>query len=392
VSGNVVQNPSLETNIGNPPVPTNWFQVAFGTGLQYSNTYVSGGAHLGTWSGRTEITAAPNAGSGAAWSMAQVPVSAGQTYTYSGWYKSSITSEVLAVFSSSTGVVGFQVLGNPAPAANWTQFTASLDVPAGTTLLNVYQNISTVGWVQVDDQALVLLPAGVDALSRPLISLTFDDGTIGHWNVAKPKLDAVGLKGTFYLITSYLTDGDPNQMTAAQAQALFADGMQLASHTVTHPHLNSLTATQRRAELQNSRTYLQNLIGQQVIDFASPYGEYNGPGVLADIVATYPGSHRTVESGTQGKQTTDFTRLKARQVLATTTVSQVNQWIADAKSRGQWLILVFHELRSNVNPSNPDDLYDITPTTFNAVVDAVKASGVTVKTVADARVEVAAQR
>ena len=387
MAGNLVANPSLEQ--ANGSVPASWVQVEFGPG-NATHTYVTGDAHTGSRSARTQYSSTPGGGSGAAWSFATVPASASQTYRYTGWFKSNTTSEVLTVYTLSNGNEAYQVLGLPGPAANWTEFTGTFTTPASTVGVNVYQNISTLGWVEVDDASLVLLDDS-EGFDRPLVSITFDDRVGTQWTYARPKLAATGLKATFYLTSGSVELGPFGRMTDAQVQQLVADGHHIGSHSVSHPDLvnDGLSAAQRAAELQNSRTTLQALTGQPVDDFASPYGSYNAT-VKAEIMARYS-SHRTVASGTNGLQTTDFGALKARMVLATTTADDVAAWIAEAQAQNSWLILVIHEIRPDLNPSNPDHLYDTSPTRFDAIMNTVVSSGVAVRTVADARVEVAAQ-
>ncbi|MGD9792223.1 MAG: Ig-like domain-containing protein, partial [Acidimicrobiia bacterium] len=76
--------------------------------------------------------------------------------------------------------------------------------------------------------------------TRPLVSLTFDDGWISHSTVAQPALDARSMKGTFYLLSDPTHPLDGNRfpyMSLAQLTGLRNAGMELAAHTIDHPHL-----------------------------------------------------------------------------------------------------------------------------------------------------------
>ncbi|MGE0307242.1 MAG: hypothetical protein AB7Q27_15960, partial [Acidimicrobiia bacterium] len=114
-----------------------------------------------------------------------------------------------------------------------------------------------------------------------------------------------------------------------------------------------------------------------ISNFASPYGEYFGAGVLDDIRSVY-GSHRTVESGFNYPRATDPYRLQVQNVLNTTSVDQVQSWVNQARSSNTWLILVFH------NIVDSPTTYDSSPSMFNAYLDRIASSGISVRTVRDA--------
>src|SRR5690606_22114350 len=98
-SSNLVPNPGVELGTSSP---SSWFQIEFGPG-DATHTWVSGGAHSGNRSVRTEYVNAPGAGSGAAWSFVEVPMGPNQPLLYKGWFKSNTTSEVLVVFTLANG-------------------------------------------------------------------------------------------------------------------------------------------------------------------------------------------------------------------------------------------------------------------------------------------------
>lgn len=67
--------------------------------------------------------------------------------------------------------------------------------------------------------------------ARGAVSLSFDDGMASHLALAIPALDAVGLKGTFYVNPS------PERwpQSAAPWQAAHQAGHEIGNHTVRHP-------------------------------------------------------------------------------------------------------------------------------------------------------------
>lgn len=159
--------------------------------------------------------------------------------------------------------------------------------------------------------------------------------------------------------------------------------MVIGSHPLSHPHLTTSNELAQLLQINLSKTILQTLTGKPVTSFASPYGDYNDA-VLAKIKAAY-GTHRTIDYGSNLPETTDLNRLKAKMVFNTTTVDDVQSWIDEAQLNGEWLILVFHDIYPT------PDTYDVSPEVFSDLIDVVKNSGVTVKTVKDAAAEVAPQ-
>jgi len=370
----LVPNPSLETVNGT--APASWNHDNWGT-LTAAYSYPSTGGHAGSRFVRVDVT---NYSSGdAKWYFNPVAVTPNSTYKFKDWYRSNATSQLVVEFTSSTGATTYQWMGDLGAASAWTQFSGSFTVPAGTVSATVYHLLFSAGWLETDDFSLTALPPG--GFTRGLVSLTFDDGWATHSTQALPKLNQFGMKGTFYVVSGFL--GQSGYMTNNQVLGLKAAGHEIASHTVSHPHLPTLTSAQQDAELNNSKTALQTLIGAPVPNFATPYGEYNAQ-VLDKIKAAYA-SHRTVLDGYNVKGDTDVYQLKVQNILNTTTLAQVQGWIDTAKAQNSWLILVYHNIVSN------PDTYDTTPAKLTQHLQAIQNSGLAVRTVQEALTEIVPQ-
>jgi len=77
---------------------------------------------------------------------------------------------------------------------------------------------------------------------KSAFTFTFDDGFSCDYDYIMPVLDSFGFKGTFFVITSVVTDDTPGIWrygTWKEFQGMSLDGHEIASHTVTHPdHLS----------------------------------------------------------------------------------------------------------------------------------------------------------
>ena len=77
---------------------------------------------------------------------------------------------------------------------------------------------------------------------KSAFSFSFDDGYLSHYTYARPVLDSSGFKGTFNIITSFVSDSLPGtwNLTWDLVRAMALEGHEIASHSVTHLHLDTL--------------------------------------------------------------------------------------------------------------------------------------------------------
>lgn len=126
---------------------------------------------------------------------------------------------------------------------------------------------AAVGAVRTLGEA-ALGPAGEDA-----ICLTFDDGWESDATIALPALAQVNFRGTFFITTGHV--GTPSFLTWAQVRDLADAGMEVGSHTCSHPDLTRLAPGDLRRELRESRADLEERLGRPVDTLSIPHGIYN---------------------------------------------------------------------------------------------------------------------
>jgi peptidoglycan/xylan/chitin deacetylase (PgdA/CDA1 family) len=83
------------------------------------------------------------------------------------------------------------------------------------------------------------------------VLLTFDDGYANNAEVALPILQQHGFPATLYVSTGLVNT--PGYLTWPQIHELSAAGWDIASHTVTHPHLSKLSHKAQREEILAAR-------------------------------------------------------------------------------------------------------------------------------------------
>jgi peptidoglycan/xylan/chitin deacetylase (PgdA/CDA1 family) len=107
---------------------------------------------------------------------------------------------------------------------------------------------------------------------RALVSLTFDDGTQDHADVAR-LLAGRGLSATFY-VSSNLIGSTPDYLTWDELAELAALGHEIGGHTSNHPDLTTLEPEAATEQVAGDRARLA-ASGLEPITFAYPYGAQN---------------------------------------------------------------------------------------------------------------------
>jgi peptidoglycan/xylan/chitin deacetylase (PgdA/CDA1 family) len=108
--------------------------------------------------------------------------------------------------------------------------------------------------------------------SRPVI-LTFDDGYADFYTTALPILRSHDFTAVAYVVSSFV--GQPGYMTATQVREADRSGMEIGSHSVTHPDLARMPIGAVRQQLSGSKDYLERLLGHPVMSFCYPSGRVN---------------------------------------------------------------------------------------------------------------------
>jgi peptidoglycan/xylan/chitin deacetylase (PgdA/CDA1 family) len=109
------------------------------------------------------------------------------------------------------------------------------------------------------------------ASGQPCVAITFDDGTSGHFAYALPELAARAMTATFFVTTSWV--GRPGYVTWDQLRAMRAAGMEIGSHTRSHPFLSELSRDRLWAELAGAREDLDRALDQETFALALPGGD-----------------------------------------------------------------------------------------------------------------------
>jgi peptidoglycan/xylan/chitin deacetylase (PgdA/CDA1 family) len=134
--------------------------------------------------------------------------------------------------------------------------------------------------------SLLLLSLG-GALARPrpvpdrLVVLTFDDAVLSHATYVAPLLRKYGFGATFFVceFREPAFADKSKYMSWAQIRQLHRWGFEIGSHTLTHRHVNKLTANELGAELDSIESRCRAWHIPRPVTFAYP-GYDTAPGAL----------------------------------------------------------------------------------------------------------------
>jgi peptidoglycan/xylan/chitin deacetylase (PgdA/CDA1 family) len=115
----------------------------------------------------------------------------------------------------------------------------------------------------------------------PIACITFDDGLLDNYEYALSVLENYNVKATFFITTGSIGKthrtfyGEQPCMNAAQLREVASLGHEIGAHTITHPKLTRVTPQLAWQEIVGSKIALEDILGEAVLSFAYPKGDYN---------------------------------------------------------------------------------------------------------------------
>lgn len=170
------------------------------------------------------------------------------------------------------------------------------------------------GYTPVTFELLHYLAQDDDMVPEKPIVLTFDDGPQDQIHAARALLDR-GWLGVFFVTTRTLGDG--RHFTRRQLRAMRWHGMEIGSHTESHPDLTQLSDRRLAQEVARSKDTLEEILEGRVFSFSYPAGRHDARVVDAVQAAGYSFA-RTTRRGVSDIRGAPF-RLRTIRIHDTTT-------------------------------------------------------------------------
>ncbi|KUN99502.1 polysaccharide deacetylase family protein [Streptomyces resistomycificus] len=244
--------------------------------------------------------------------------------------------------------------------------------------------------VEIIDGTVATFPTGA-------VSITFDDCYSSVWSLARPKMDALGYRGTIYTIAD-VVDTSGVYLTTAGLQAMQDAGWGIAGHAYTvAAHNAKYTTLSTQAVLDELRQLRAWMVtrGFASEHFAYPGGWF-GPTTDGDLIdqltARYFSTGRGISSADNASEThppgQPF-RMRSISGIGSmaggaspanpTTMLAAGGALDRTASTGAWTILTFHEITSGAaTTTNQCSITD-----FNSIMDGIAARGIKVLPVSD---------
>ena len=196
-------------------------------------------------------------------------------------------------FSDPTDQIGINLSVSPA------RFASELD-------LIVSKGYTTINFKDLE--------SGRALPSKPII-LTFDDGYLNFFANAYPELAKRKMTAVSYIITGKV-GGD--YMATSQIKDISEAGIEIGSHTISHPDLSTATAAKAHTEIFQSKVQLEAVINKPIISFCYPSGKFNNAAVE---IVRQAGYHFAVTTVPGVAKFNDTLRLSRHRVNADTNIS-----------------------------------------------------------------------
>ncbi len=153
-----------------------------------------------------------------------------------------------------------------------------------------------------------------DEFPPKTVVICFDDGYADNYENAFVPLVDNGLKGTWFVTSSCIGgyarwEGrncpETKILDKPQIISMSERGMEIASHTHTHPDLSKMDYESQLGEMKTSKSVLEDLLQQEVLSLAYPFGRFNDDSIKAADSSGYLGAC-TVRQGRYSPATAPF--------------------------------------------------------------------------------------
>ena len=106
---------------------------------------------------------------------------------------------------------------------------------------------------------------------KPIV-ITFDDGYEDNVLTALPIMEKYKMRSTVFVVPSLV--GTTEYLSWEQVSEMQKHHTEIGSHTMSHVGMNEISSVDQRRELQESKTALEEHLGQPITFFAYPYGQF----------------------------------------------------------------------------------------------------------------------
>jgi len=214
-------------------------------------------------------------------------------------------------------------------------------------------------------------------LSRPIISISFDDFPQSVMDNALPLLDRHQWKATFYVAAGLegITNHLGRHFQASDITKLVTEGHEIGCHSHSHINILEVSDDDLKKEINLNAAALKALGVPPLKSFAYPYGETAR--AQKRRLETQFSNMRGIMPGVNYNKA-DLNQIKSMQVYNGPDIDRVIKTINSLNEKPGWLTLFTHDVRDQ--PSE----YGCTSDDFRRVCEVIAQSGADVLPISQA--------
>lgn len=181
---------------------------------------------------------------------------------------------------------------------------------------------------------------------RASLSLTYDDSMPVQYKYIYPIQKEFGFKATFFLYTRELlrrrsTDWGQSIRNWKHWRVIRAEGNEIGSHSVSHPHLSKVPFSQAKRELvQSCRTIKEKIPQAKCETIAYPYGDSNAR--VRRYARRYYLAARQAKQGVNPPNPPDMMNVKSVIPFGSTSMRSLERRIKRSLRKKGWTVWMFH--------------------------------------------------
>lgn len=193
--------------------------------------------------------------------------------------------------------------------------------------------------------------ADTKTLPPRTVAITFDDGYADNFS-AFEELNKRDMRATWFIVSNDIggnsswgsMDSDRKPMlTEEQLDIMMSAGMEIGSHTCSHPDLTQIGLPEVEDELVKSKEQLSNILGINITSFAFPYGRYNDS--IANAVKNAGYQYACTTRSGWSLRDNDPYRIRRISIFSNDTLSEFSRKIVFADNDVGWRKLALYSYK-----------------------------------------------
>ena len=188
-----------------------------------------------------------------------------------------IISLLFLLSNSQPLYIDYQVQEDYVPILGYHRVEGSVTGPTTTTIadfrdqVDYLTNTLNCNWITMNTLANYI--QNEEKIPTNACIMGFDDGISVQYHNVLCSLNTYNIPATFF-ITFESVSSKGYHLTFEEVDKLYNIGHAIGCHTMSHPHLSTLSYSEQYYEIVQGKVELENL-GYQIDVFAIPYGDYN---------------------------------------------------------------------------------------------------------------------